>query len=237
MLYSRSRRRNRRRSSRRRNSAMAANLGGNMLEISDKPVSSVLPKVREIAGEVGTGVVGMLAFIANAGIGVAVDTVVSKSGQADKLGKAAGIVKFSARYLMARGTASFLFRANKGLLSKDNGRFIVNLSLITAIMGLARDFGLFTMLQEKFPQLAITVPSLAGYDSGVSRGNLSRFRRLRAYDSGIQRGNLSAYDSGVRRASLSSYTSGVRQAGLSGNFDDMPVEQQQTRSYGVPFGA
>lgn len=222
----RRRRYSRRRHSRRRNPAGSMGISiGRMTEVSDAPVSGFVPKVREVGGVVGTLVGGTLAFVGSNAIGKLVNDLLVKAQLGDKLGGAAGVVKFAAKYIGARAVTGFAFRANKGLLSKDNGRFLLNITIITSGLALLRELGLI----DKLPvEIQSYIPQLSAYDAGVRSSNLSRYgRRLRGYDSGIQRSNLSAYDAGVRRASLSSNV----------NYDNMPVEVMETPTYGVPFGA
>lgn len=196
-----------------------------MTEVSRAPVSGLVPKTREVGGIVGTLVGGTIAFIGSNAIGTLVNDLLVRANLSDKLGGAAGVVKFAGRYLVARGITGVAFRANKGLLSRDNGRFMLNITIITSGLALLRDLGVIAMLPA---QVQPYIPQLSGYDSGIHRSSLSRYhrRRVRGYDSGIQRSSLSAYDAGVRPASLS-----------RANYDSMPVEMMEQPTYGVPFGA
>lgn len=224
----RSRRRHYGRSSRRRNPAGGMSFTMPVMsEVDDRPVSTVLPKMREVGGIIGTTFAGTLAFVGSNGIGVLVDNVLTQLNLGPTLGKAAGVVKFGTRFLVAHAAAATFFKSGRGLLSKTNGRFLLNLTIITGGLALLKDLGVIAMLPAQVQPL---IPQLSAYDSGVTRGSLSRYhRRLRAYDSGIQRGSLSG-------SRVLGYDAGVRASQLSGNFDEMPVETA-SYNYGVPYGA
>lgn len=230
------RRRNRRssrrrygRRSRRRNPAMS--FGGDIMEVQSGsiPKGRILPKVKDIGGVIGTLIGGTLGFAGSNAIGVGVKQLVEKVLPAGTLGeKGLGVVTFIGRYVGAHAVAATLFQGTKGLLSKDNGRFMVNITIVAGGLALLRDLGVIAMLPA---QVQPYIPQLSAYDSGIHRGSLSRYhgRRLSAYDSGIQRGSLSGH-------SLRGYDAGVRPGQLSGNYDDMPVELPNY-NYGVPLGA
>lgn len=228
MLRIKNRRRSRRRSSsrRRRNFAMAIESG---------PVTGVIPNMKALTDSFGTIVVGTGAFMANHALGVLVDKALTASKFNPTARGATGAIKFIGRWLGARAAAATMFRMSKGPLSRTNGRFIVNLSLITGALALARDLDLFKNLS---PALQDYIPQLSAYESGIHKSQLSgRRRRLSAYESGIHRGQLSGYESGVQRSQLSSYGSGFGRSQLSANYDMMPVEQIEVSNYGIPFGA
>lgn len=195
--------------------------------VDTTPARKLLPDTKELTGDASTLLVGVGAFMLNHAVGQGVNKLVSMSGMGDKLGGAMGVVKFAARYLGARALSAYVFKESKGVLSKDNGVFVKNIITISAGVALANDFG----LREKLPAAVQPYwPNLAGYESGIRPGQLSRARHYRKV--------LSGYDSGVRRAQLSSYTSTTR-ADLSGgvNFDNMPTEGFEVSNYGIPFGA
>lgn len=230
---SRARRRtsSRRRRTRRRNPATAFTIP-RMTEVSDSPVRGIIPKAKDLAGGIGTILGGGIMFMGSHALGVAIGKLLEKVPNVGETGTA--LIKFGGRWVLARGVASTVFTQRSGLLSKDNGRFLVNISLIAGGIALLRDL----QVVEKLPDAVQPyVPNLAGYDAGVRRGSLSRARRLRSYDRGIHRGSLSSYDSGVRSSSLSAYDAGVSAGRLSTNFDNMPVETVEQPNYGVPFGA
>lgn len=225
----RSRRRHYGRSSRRRNPSMAA-VGGQILEVESAPITKgrFLPRVKDLAGVAGTVVGGTIGFVGSNVIGVGIKNLLEQINLAPTLGvQGLGVATFIGRYVGAHALAAAVFQANKGLFSKDNGRFMVNIAIVTGGLTLLRDLGVIGMLPA---QVQPYIPQLSAYDSGVTRGSLSRYhRRLRAYDSGIQRGSLSG-------SRVLGYDAGVRASQLSGNFDEMPVETA-SYNYGVPYGA
>lgn len=197
-----------------------------MGQISEGRVTGILPRVKDLSGMVSTVLMGTAAFIGSNGIGKLVDNLLAQLNLTGSMGKAAGVVKFGGRVLIAHAAASTFFKARRGPLSAANGRFLLNLTIITGGVALLRDLGVVDMLPAQVQPL---IPQLSGYDSGVSRTSLSRYHRrrhMRGYDSGVRRTSLSAYDNGVHAASLS-----------HANYDTMPVETMEQPTYGVPFGA
>lgn len=215
------RRRSRRRHSRRRNPA-----GGALLQVSTQPVTKAIPSTRELTRAAGTVIAGGTMFMGSHAIGVAIQKLLDRFNIAPTARGATATIKFLGRWAGARLVATTAFKQRRGFLSHENGRFLVNISIIAGGIALLRDLGIVDMLPE---QVRDYVPQLAAYDAGVRSGSLSRFRRLRAYDAGIHRGNLSAYDAGVARRSLS-------QAPRA-HYDNMPVETVMQPTYGVPWGA
>lgn len=213
---------NRRRSHRKRN-AGAGVMSADVMSAEQGAPSSILPKIKDLGGIVGTVGVGTVLFMANNAVGVGIDKVITNFNlDAQQKGLVQGL-KFAGRYLTARGVASLAFTQSKGFLSRRNGAFLVTMSLLTGGFALLREFGLF----EKLPEaLQPYIPKLSAYESGVQRSNLSGYRR-----------RLSAYESGIQRGQLSAYTQGIKKSQLSANFDNMPVEQMEVPNYGVPFGA
>lgn len=172
------------RSRRRRSSGGRRRRNALALEATATSATRLLPNSGEMMKEGTTAVVGMGAFMASNGLGVLVDKVMAAVPIAIPA-SLTGIVKFVGRYLGARALSMYVFNKGSGLMSKDNGALIKQITVISSGVGLMRSFGVFDYLPAA---LQPYIPQLSGAFTGLTRMGISAYaygspRRLSAYTS------------------------------------------------------
>lgn len=167
--------RRRRSGGRRRRNSLA-------LEATATSASKLMPSSGEMMKEGTTAVIGMGAFMASNGLGVLVDKAFAALPVAVPA-SFVGILKFAGRYLGARALSMYVFNKGSGLLSKDNGALIKEITVISGGVGLMRSLGLFDYLPAAIQPY---IPQLSGAFADLRRMGISAYaygtpRRLSAY--------------------------------------------------------
>ena len=219
----------------------------NFLTATVQPARKVLPDMRELSKEAQTAVVGAGAFMLSNALGQLVNKGVAMlpTTVAGPMQGFMGLVKFAGRYLGARALSKYVFKENKGILSKENGAVIKEIVVITGGLGLMHDFGLVAMLPAGIQSY---IPTISGMNA-LERMGLQKYVHGGTLSKYVHGGTLAKYMRGTPRTAISSYTdfnSGQwnRQSPphaqtlghLPHSLDRMPLETPETSNYGIPFG-